>query len=69
LHDNNGILIASNDNWEDEQVGAIAATGIAPNDVRESAVVKSLAPGNYTVIVRGKNNTTGVTLVEAYRIQ
>jgi len=69
LHDNNGTLIASNDNWKDKQDSAIAACGIAPSDTREPAIVRSLAPGNYTAIVRGKNNTTGVALVEAYRIQ
>ena len=41
---------------------------MAPRDDRESAVLLSLLPGNYTAIVRGKNNTTGVALVEAYRL-
>lgn len=69
LRDNNGALIASNDNWKTSQDSAVAACGIAPNDVREPAIVRSLAPGNYTAIVRGKNNTTGIALIEAYRIQ
>ena len=69
LHDRNGALIASNDNWKNTQDSAVAACGIAPSDVRESAIVRSLAPGNYTAIVRGKNNTTGVALIEAYRVQ
>ena len=69
LHDKNGALIASNDNWKNTQDSAVAACGIAPSDVRESAIVRSLAPGNYTAIVRGKNNATGVALIEAYRIQ
>ena len=54
LHDGNGALIASNDNWKNTQDSAVAATGIAPPDPRESAIVKSLPPGNYTAIVRGK---------------
>jgi hypothetical protein len=69
LHDANGALIASNDDWKDTQDNAVAATGIAPNDPRESAIVKSLSTGNYTVIVRGKGNTTGIALVEVNRIQ
>ncbi len=69
LHDGNGALIASNDNWKNTQDSAIAATGIAPPDPRESAIVKSLLPGNYTAIVRGKANTTGIALVEVNRIQ
>ncbi len=69
LHDTNGALIAFDDNWKDAQESAIRASGIAPTDDRESAIVASLAPGNYTAVVRGKNNTMGVALVEAYRIQ
>ena len=69
LHDGNGALIATNDNWKNTQDSAVAATGIAPPDPRESAIVKSLPPGNYTAIVRGKANTTGIALVEVNRIQ
>ncbi len=71
LHDSNGV-IATNDNWKiDDQTGQsqqaqIEATGIAPTDDRESALVRSLSPGNYTAILRGKNNSTGIAVVEAY---
>ena len=68
LHDVNGVLLASNDNWRDTQEAAIIATGIPPTDDHESAIVISLAPGNYTAIVRGANNTTGVALVEAFQL-
>jgi plastocyanin/D-arabinose 5-phosphate isomerase GutQ len=66
LHNGNGAVIASNDNWRDSQQAEIQATGLAPTDDRESAIVRSLTPGNYTAIVRGKNNTIGVALVEVY---
>jgi uncharacterized delta-60 repeat protein len=69
LHNGNGQSIALNDNWKSTQQAAIQATGIPPANDKESAIVASLPPGNYTAIVRGKNNTTGVALVEAYRIQ
>ena len=69
LRDKNGMLLASNDDWQTSQDSAVAACGIAPSDFREPAIVRSLASGNYTAIVRGKNNTTGVALIEAYRIQ
>jgi hypothetical protein len=59
-------LIASNDNWKDTQEAEITATGLAPTNDLESAVVLSLSPGAYTMIVRGKNGTTGVALVEGY---
>ena len=68
LHDENGVLLSSNNNWRDTQESEIAASGLAPNDDRESAIVMDLAPSNYTAIVRGVNSTTGVALVEAYDI-
>src|SRR6266446_9609331 len=63
-----GTLIASNDNWKDTQQAVIQATGLAPPDDRESAILTTFALGNFTAIVRGKNNTTGVGLVEVYNI-
>jgi Glycosyl hydrolase family 99 len=62
------VVVATNDNWKESQQSAIAATGKAPPNDRESAVLQTLAPGNYTAIVRGKNNGTGVALVEAYDV-
>jgi hypothetical protein len=75
LHDHTGALIASNDNWQHTIIGGIITTnqvhditnsGHAPGDPRESAIIADLPPGNYTAIVRGVNNTTGVALVEVY---
>ncbi len=66
LHDGNGTLLQSNNNWRDTQETEIAATGIPPTDDREAAIVAQLAPGNYTAVVRGVNSTTGVALVEAF---
>jgi phospholipase/lecithinase/hemolysin len=69
LHNNNGTMIGFNDNWKDGQVQAVNATGFAPIDDHEAAIVAPfLTPGNYTAVVRGKANTTGVALVEAYGI-
>jgi hypothetical protein len=68
LHDSNGT-IASNDDWRSTQEQEIIDTGVPPTDDRESAIVANLAVGNYTAIVRGKDNTTGVVLVEAYNLQ
>jgi hypothetical protein len=59
-------LLASNDNWKSDHEAEISATGKAPPNDLEPAIRQSLAPGSYTAIVRGKNNTTGVGLVEAY---
>jgi sugar lactone lactonase YvrE len=65
LHDANGIL-GSNDNWRDSQENEIIATTIAPSDDRESAIVATISPGNYTAVVRGKNDVTGIAVVELY---
>ena len=69
LHDGSGNLIASNDNWKDVQQGQIEATGHAPTDDRESAIITTLPQGSWTAIVRGKNNTTGVGLIEVFRLR
>jgi hypothetical protein len=64
----NGGLLMANDNWKETQESEIKGTGIPPTDDRESAILKVLAGGNYTAIVRGKNGSVGVGLVEAYRL-
>jgi len=69
LRDANGTLIASNNNWKDTQQSDIQASGYAPPNDLESALIRTLAPANYTAIVRGVNNTTGVALVEIYALQ
>jgi hypothetical protein len=68
LHDRNGATIGSNDNWKPTQSAEIQASGLAPADDREAAIIGNFAPGLYTVVVRGKDNTTGIALVEAYQL-
>jgi hypothetical protein len=68
VYDGNGTLLASNDSWRESQQTEIEATGIAPTDDREAAILGDAAAGNYTAIVRGKNGT-GVGLVEVYSLQ
>ena len=69
LHDSTGATIAANDNWQSSaQVSEIRATGLAPTNPFESAIVATLQPGSYTAIVRGVNNTTGIALVECYEL-
>jgi phospholipase/lecithinase/hemolysin len=69
LYDANGAIILSDDNWRETQESLIQSTGLAPTDDLESAVIRSLEPGNYTAIVRGKDGGTGVALVEVYNLQ
>ena len=67
VYNSNGGLVGSNDNWKTSQQTAIQATGLAPGNDFESAILLTLPVGNYTAVVRGKNGSTGVALVEAYR--
>jgi hypothetical protein len=66
LHNANGTSIASNDNWRDSQQAEIEATALAPSDNSESAILITLPAEMYTAVIRGKNSSTGVSLVEAY---
>ena len=66
LHGPAGFATITNDNWRDTQEAEIQATGIPPTNDLESAIVATLNPGAYTAIVRGKNNTSGVALIEIY---
>jgi hypothetical protein len=68
LHNGRGTLIATNDDWQSTQQSEIVATGIPPHNPHEASVLATLPPGNYTAIVRGKNNSTGVGLVEVYNL-
>ena len=68
LHDSQGTVLAFNDDWQDTNQVAIEQTGIAPPNERESVILTTLLPGPYTAIVRGKNDTTGVGLVEVYEL-
>ena len=61
-----GSQIAVNDNWQDTQQVEIEATGIPPQDLRESAIVATLAPAAYTATLADANGDTGVGLVELY---
>jgi len=69
LHAEDGSLITTNDNWMDlsaDDQTILTDNDLAPSDPAESAIVMTLDPGNYTAIVRGVNDTTGIALVEVY---
>jgi hypothetical protein len=70
LRDGNGALLEGNDNWQDSpNKQAIIDSTISPSDPLESAIVRVLPPGNYTAILRGVNNATGIAVVEVYALQ
>jgi hypothetical protein len=68
LRDGNGSLIEANDDWKNDNQQAISDTGLAPTNDRESAIVRNLVPASYTALIRGKNDSTGIALVEIYRL-
>ena len=64
LHSGNNVV--TNDNWRTDQEAEIMGTGLAPHDDKESAIVRTLAPGSYTAIVRGVGGGTGIGLVDVF---
>ena len=69
LVDQNGVVVQTNDNWKNTQQAAIEATGLAPPNDLESAMVVTVATGRYTAILSGKNGGMGIGLVEVYKLK
>jgi hypothetical protein len=68
LYSGDGSLVSRNDNWRSDQEPEIIASGLAPSDDRESAIIATLNPGPYTAVVSGAGNSTGIALFEIYRL-
>ena len=75
LHNAAGTLIGSNDDWQQSIIGGVITqnqlvdiqnSGHAPTNPFESAILADLPPGDYTAIVSGVNNMTGIGLMEVY---
>jgi hypothetical protein len=70
LYDSQGTLFDTNDDWRNNPYAQLVIdSGLAPTDDRESALIYQFFPGNYTAIIRGYNNTTGIALVEVYNLR
>lgn len=69
LRNSAGALVYSNDNWRTTQPSELSSIGIAPLGEKDSALLVKLQPGDYTAILRGKNNTSGIGLIEVFRLQ
>ena len=69
LRDSSGTLIASNDDWKQNQESDLRAVRLDPSADSESAIFTRLEAGAYTAIVRGKDDSAGVALVEIYNLR
>ena len=69
LHAADGSLIYENNDWRSDQEQQILDSALAPTDDREAAIIATLPPGNYTAIIHGGGNNTGVALVEVYNLE
>jgi hypothetical protein len=67
LVDQNGTVVKTNDNWKNTQQAAILATGLAPPNDLEAAILAPVAAGNYTAILSGTGGGTGIGLIEIYK--
>ncbi len=68
LFDAQGTSLATDDNWNEAEKGTIEATGLAPSNELEAALLIDLLPGSYTAVVHGRDGTTGVALIEVYQL-
>jgi len=71
LHNANGTLMISNDDWHSDSASAaqLITNGLAPSNPKEAAIFMAAAPpGQFTVIVAGKNGAVGTGLIEVYRL-
>lgn len=66
LRNSSGLLLQQNNNWRDDQESQIEGGPFEPSDDRESVILRTLAPGAYTAILKGVGNTTGVGTIEVY---
>jgi hypothetical protein len=71
LHNANGTTLISNDDWQSDSTsaGQLSANGLGLSDPKESGIFTSLAPGQFTAIVAGKNGGVGIALVEIYNLE
>ena len=68
LVDGNGNVVQTNDNWKNTDQAAISATGKAPPNDLEAAILAPVSAGNYTAILSGNGLGTGIGLVEVYKL-
>jgi hypothetical protein len=69
LVDGNGNVVQNNNDWKNTQQPAIQATGLAPPNDLDAAILATVAAGHYTAILSGNGGGTGIGLVEVYKLR
>jgi hypothetical protein len=71
LRDQNGVIVRENDDWrtDPQQAQELTDIGLQPSDDLEAALIVTLQPGQYTAQVRGKNESSGIGVVQVYFLQ
>ena len=71
LRNENGVVLLENDNWKTDpaQKQELEGTGLQPTNGLEAALVMTIPPGQYTALVRGKGESSGIGVVEIYFLQ
>jgi hypothetical protein len=69
LRDQQGTVVLENDDWKSSQQQELEATGLQPGHDLEAALVTTIQPGQYTAQLRGKNNDSGIGVVQVYFLQ
>ncbi len=69
LRNQDATFVRKNDDWKSDQREELESTGLQPGNDLEAAMIYTLQPGTYTAQVRGKNDTSGIGVVEVYFIQ
>lgn len=69
LRDQNGTIVRENDDWQTDQKQELESTGLQPTNALEAALVATIPPGQYTAQVRGKNQASGIGVVQVYFLQ
>jgi hypothetical protein len=71
LHDANGTTLIANDDWLDDPIsaGQLTANGLGLQNTKESGIFTSLAAGQFTAVLAGKNGGIGIGLVEVYNLK
>ena len=69
LVNQDGMTVLENDNWQSDQKVELESTGLQPSHNLEAALVADIQPGLYTAQVRGKNDTSGIGVVQVYFLQ